>query len=214
MEVEYTEAKQTSIQLSVLCLKCFKVVLLLFFFFSKTEGKLKVHEVSALKIIFSLFSYILCVGCLLLISYMNVWRNKTLPVVSRSWNSYTEMCSMMTSYPGVHQFTFFAFCSSYTRACICELGLNSCLRYIPIKLMRQESVQELRSDFSTADGRSAAIWDKMFLRMFEVALSCFLRLACIIWKFCGILSVYWMDYVEFIFLAFTSFNFGSDNLLV
>lgn len=71
MEVEYTEAKQTSIQLSVPCLKCFKVVLL-FFFFSKTEGKLKVHEVSALKIIFSLFSYILCVGCLLLISYMNV----------------------------------------------------------------------------------------------------------------------------------------------
>lgn len=33
MEVEYTEAEQTNIQLSVLCLKCFKVVLLLFFFF-------------------------------------------------------------------------------------------------------------------------------------------------------------------------------------
>lgn len=33
MEVEYTEAEQTNIQLSVLCLKCFKVVLLLFIFF-------------------------------------------------------------------------------------------------------------------------------------------------------------------------------------
>lgn len=65
--------------------------------------------------------------------------------------------AMMTSYPGVHQFTFFAFCSLYTRACICELGLNSCLCYIHVKFMRQESVQEFRSDFSTADGRSAAI---------------------------------------------------------
>lgn len=80
--------------------------------------------------------------------------------------------------------------------------------------MRQESVQEFKFDFSTIDGRSAAIWDKLFLRMFEVALSCFSRLACIIWKFCGILSIYWMDYVEFIFLAFTSCDFGSDNLFV